>query len=264
MELGLKDKIALVGGGTRGIGLACAENLLREGCRVALFSRDKVQVDKTVSQLGAQFSPANVMGAACDYNDFSSLTSFVQKINQDWGAVNIFVASSGGPKPSQASDLTRNLIQDALDGNLLGICELTKHLLPGMQAQHYGRFVYVTTSGAVQPIPGLATSNMARTALTAYAKTLAAEVAKFGITVNCIMPGKIATTRLQEITAANAARDGMSLMQQQEADFKTIPAGRYGEPGELADLVAFLTSTRAAYITGANIAVDGGLIRGLR
>lgn len=264
MDLGLKGKIALVGGGSRGIGYACAESLLREGSRVAIFSREASHVEKAVSKLAAQFGPQNVMGMAASYQKQDAIRALLDKVTREWGEISIFIGSSGGPSPSPAADTTREALQSALDANLLGLCDLTRQLLPGMRAQNFGRVVYVTTSGVVQPIAGLAASNIARSALNAFAKTLAAEVARDGITINCVMPGKIMTTRLQEITEANTLRDGITAEKQQEQDFKLIPAGRYGDPSELADLVSFLSSERASYITGANIAVDGGLIRGLR
>lgn len=264
MQLQLENKVVLIGGGTRGIGLACAESFLQEGARVAVFSRDPMHIEQAVIRLSEKYGADLVMASQADYTDSASIEALIANVQKKWGAIFVFVASSGGPVPSEAANVTQDAIQQALNANLLGISNVVHLLLPAMRAAKFGRFIFITTSGVVQPIAGLATSNIARAALTAFAKTLASEVGKDGITVNTVIPGKIETARLAAITKKNADREAVSLEQQQQDDWKAIPVGRYGRPEEMADMVTFLASPRASYITGSNIAVDGGLIRALR
>ncbi|HMS25130.1 MAG TPA: SDR family oxidoreductase [Acidimicrobiia bacterium] len=259
MDFGIAGKVALVSGGTQGIGFAAAQALLNEGAHVAIFSRSRDNVNQALANLDAGTS--KVSGFSCDLLDETSVEEMLAKVRAELGSIDIFVGSSGGPSFGKAHELSHDDLITALESNFVGLATLTNKLLPDMQKNNWGRIVYVTTSGVIQPVPNLALSNVSRSALTSFTKTLSTEVASQGITVNTVIPGRIDTPRLQEATRNEAKTHDMTYEEKLAQDWKAIPTGRYGEPEEIANAISFLCSEGASYITGIRIAVDGGLIK---
>ncbi len=262
MDLGIKDRVALIIGGSKGLGLATAEALLREGCKVAISSRHQDHLDQAETLFqeigGAYFTQIS------DYNNEAQRSSFFKNVHQNFGEIDILVCSSGGPKMGKATDLGGEAYRFALENNLLSMIACAHTVLPAMQSQKWGRILFVTTQGAVQPVPDLVLSNVARSGLQAFAKTLSSEVGKDGVTVNCIMPARIETERLQEVVQGWANSEGITYEEQVQKDAQDIPLARYGTMKEFGATACFLCSEQASYITGSSIALDGGAIKGLR
>ncbi len=259
MDFGIAGKVALVSGGTQGIGFASAKALLSEGAKVVIFSRNQDNVDKAVEQLGA--SDSQVLAVQCDLADEPSVDSMLQTIATQFGNVDIFVGSSGGPSFGEAQSISSNEMREALETNFISLATLANKLIPNMKKKKWGRIVFVTTSGVIEPVKNLALSNISRSALSAYTKTIANEIASDGITVNTVIPGRIFTDRLQTVLRKEAETKSVSYDELLELDSSAIPAGRYGEPEEIAAMITFLCSDAASYITGRKIPVDGGMLK---
>lgn len=250
----LDGRVALVPGGTAGIGMAIAEALASGGATVALGGRRLEIAEKEAGRLGG-------LGVGLDLTDEDSLARAVDRTVQELGEIDVLVLNGGGPPPSVAAGLEVGTARQAAELLLYGHLYLVGRCLPGMRERGWGRIVAVGSSAVRQPIPGLATSSMFRAALAGYLKLLAEEVAADGVTVNMILPGRIATARIAEIDAGVAARSGRSVEEVRRASEKTIPIGRYGAPEEIGAAVAFLCSDGARYVTGEQLRVDGGLVR---
>lgn len=260
MDLGLNGKRALVLGASRGLGAACAKALAREGATVVAAARS---VDDTRAWI-AQEAPevaARLSAAKLDLSDRASIDAVTDGLLPQ--GVDILVNNSGGPPPGAAADIGLDLWQQQFTAMAGHIFHLTGRLLPGMLERGWGRVITIASSGIEQPIPNLALSNGLRMAVLGWSKTLAAEVAPNGVTVNLVLPGRIHTDRVDQLDGAAAAKQGKSREEVAKASQATIPMGRYGRPEEFADAVAFLASARASYITGSKLRVDGGMIRGL-
>jgi len=261
MDLGLTGKRALVLGASRGLGAAIARALAEEGATVTAASRslDKITGWKGEMSAAAQ---ARVTPAAVDLFDVASVDRLADDLLAQ-GGVDILVNNSGGPPPASAQEAARDQWLKQFEAMAANLIHLTQRLLPPMQQKSWGRIITITSSGVEQPIPRLALSNGIRAAIVGWSKTLASEVAGHGITVNVVLPGRIATERIAELDKANAERSGQSMEEVAKASIATIPAGRLGRPEEFADVVAFLASERASYITGAKIRIDGGATRSI-
>jgi len=179
------------------------------------------------------------------------------------GGVDILVNNTGGPKAGPAKGESAANWTAAFEAMAASLFSLTDALLPAMIERRWGRIITVGSSGVVQPIPGLALSNGVRGAIAGWSKTLAGEVAKYGVTVNMVLPGRIETDRVRELDQVKSTRTGMSAADVRAASEAEIPAGRYGRPEEFGAVVAFLASRQASYVTGGMIRVDGGAIKGL-
>ena len=249
MNYGIEGRRALVIGGSRGLGAASAEALAGEGVHVIAASRS------------GQVTRDGIEGATIDLADPQSVESMCRRVRDE--PVDILVNNCGGPAAGPARDQGRDAWRAAFDAMATPVFALTDAALPGMAKNGWGRVVTIGSSGVVQPIQGLALSNGVRGAIAGWSKTLSDEVASLGITVNMVLPGRIATDRVAELDAGKAERTGLSVAEIQEEARKAIPVGRYGEPPEFAAAVAFLCSAKAGYITGTMIRVDGGLVRGL-
>ncbi|MBP9116326.1 MAG: SDR family oxidoreductase [Acidimicrobiia bacterium] len=259
MDYGIKNKVALISGGTSGIGFSATQALLNEGVNVVVFSRSKENIDRAKKQFIVGDSKLLILQG--DLSNSDSLEKIIKTVNDELGTIDIFVASSGGPSFGEAQSLTEDDFNLALQSNFVSIATLTNKLLPSMKAQKWGRIVFVTTSGVIQPVKNLALSNVARSALVSFAKTLSSEIASEGITVNSVIPGMIETTRLKQVIAKRAKTNGIILNEQLENEYSEIPAKRFGTPQEIANLIVFLCSQGASYVTGSRIAADGGYIK---
>lgn len=262
MDLGLEGRTALVLGSSRGLGEAIARTLAAERARVIVSGRDAARVEAVALAIRAAGGQAGTL--VLDLADRASLDAALANLTapEAW-PIDVLVNNSGGPPPgpvAQASGAQWSRSFEAMAASLFAV---TAALLPGMQARGFGRVINLVSSGVAQPIPNLGLSNALRASVVGWAKTLAGEVAKDGVTVNCVLPGRIHTARVDELDAAAASRTGATPDEVAQASRATIPMGRYGDPQEFADVVTFLASARASYVTGSQIRVDGGFIRGI-
>ncbi len=258
MELGLETRRILVCGASKGLGYAVAEALVREDAELILVSRDDARLEEAKLQLLKTNPDAQITTIKADLTDAEQREALVKKI-RDSGPLDGIVHNTGGPAPSQAAVTTSEAWEKGFRSLFLSVVELNQAFIPSMRERKWGRVITLTSLSAVEPIEFLAVSNAMRAALSGYCKTLAAEVAADGVTVNLVMPGVIHTGRIEELRRAKAERSGTTLESEIAATAKAIPAGRLGRPEELGALVAFLLSEKASYITGANIPVDGGM-----
>ncbi|MDJ0641487.1 MAG: SDR family oxidoreductase [Erythrobacter sp.] len=249
MDLGLEGKRALVLGASRGLGAAIARELAGEGARVLGVSRSGE-------------GPGDWPTFAQDLVAGDAAESIHAKALELLGGVDILINNSGGPPPSTAEATDEAAILASLQPMLLTLTTLTRLVLPGMREAGFGRIVTITSAGVREPIPGLALSNTIRAALHGFMKTLSREVAADGITVNLLMPGQIDTDRLRSLHAATAERMGVPAEAFRSKAVEAIPTCRIGQPEEFAAMAAFLASARASYVTGQEIAIDGGMLKG--
>jgi 3-oxoacyl-[acyl-carrier protein] reductase len=250
MDLGIKGRVALVGGATRGIGRAIAQTLVAEGARVAITARDAQRTAATAAEIGA------LAGYGWDSGDLDAAAGLVARVSEELGPVDILVTNTGGPPAGQDPlafsreqwlQAHRTLVQAPI--------ELLKLVVPGMRERRWGRIVAVASTSVREPLGTLMLSNAERSAALAAYKTLARDVAADGVTINTLLTGRIATERQSAIYGSmEAAEEGAA---------REVPAGRLGRPEEMAWAAAFLCSDRAAYVTGTALAVDGGLLRAI-
>ena len=258
MDLKLKGKVALVLGAGGGLGSAIAEALAREGAKVAacdVNSEALKIINDRLEAIGAEH-----VCIALDLNKPEDFQSHIRHIENALGPVSVLVNNSGGPPPSTASGVDAAVWRKQFDAMVLSLITLTDLVLPQMRAQGWGRIITSTSSGVVAPIPNLAISNALRLSLVGWSKTLAREVAVDGITVNVVLPGRIATSRIEQLDHAKAQREGRSVEDVALESTQSIPVQRYGRPEEYGNVVAFLASDCASYINGSVVRVDGGLI----
>ena len=241
MELGLSGRTALVCGASAGIGLACAEALAEEGANVVLFARRRDVLEREAERIGA-------LAVQGDVRDPRSLQVLVERTLEAFGGIDVLVNNSGGPPRGPARGLTAEDVDDAVQLLLVSAIRLTELCLPHLERSGRGRIINVESSTVREPTDDLALSNVVRPGVVGWAKSLAREVGHTGITINTVCPGRIETERLREAYPSPEQID-------------RIPLKRIGEPRELADVVCFLASDRASYVTGAVVPVDGGLTR---
>jgi len=261
MDLGLKDRRAVVTGSSRGLGRAVAETLVAEGARVVLCARGAEALERTRAELAAG-KDDRVRAVAADLSTAAGAAAVLREAEEAFGGVDILVTNTGGPPSGSFESHDHAAWQTAYTQLMESVLHLVRGALPGMKERRWGRIVNVTSIAVKQPVDGLILSNAIRAAVTGFARTLANEVAPFGITVNNVMPGFTRTERLDDLAARMVGPDGdpADAFRQWERD---TPMGRIGEPEEFAAMVAFLCSTRASFITGTSIPVDGGRIRSL-
>ncbi len=253
MDFEIKNKVAMVQGASSGLGYATALELAKEGCRLAICSRDHERIQKAAASIG-KLTGATVQGYACDVTNAEARRSMFHEIGKNWGSIDILVANNGGPSAGLYNTIGEDQWNQALQGNLIAMKDSAQEVLEGMIKQGWGRIIFITSVSVKQPIESLILSNTARAGLTGYAKSLSSQVAEHGVTVNMVLPGIHDTERVKQLHSdladpALIARD--------------IPMKRLGQPKELAAAIAFLASTRASYITGQSLVVDGGLVKGL-
>jgi 3-oxoacyl-[acyl-carrier protein] reductase len=246
MDLGLAGKVALVTGGSKGIGRGIAEALVDEGAQVALTSRSGERAEEAAAAIGAR-------GYAFDSGDLDAIPALLDAVERDLGPIEVYIANTGGPPAGDPLQFTREQWQAAQVSLLLSPMEILQQLLPGMRERGFGRIVAIGSSAVREPIDNLQLSNAHRPGLVAAFKVLARQFARDGVTLNTVHPGRIATDRIIETSGSAEAAD--------EQARKTIPAGRLGTVEEFAAAAVFLCSRQASYITGTTLLVDGGLTR---
>lgn len=257
MDLGLKGKRALVCGGSKGLGYASAEALAQEGADVLIIGREEDSLKSAVEKMKSKGS-GEICWASCDLLSHDSRQTVVNHVQKSWGSLDILIHNVGGPKPSTVLDTTIEAWHEGFDRLFLPVVDFNRAFLPGMKEKNWGRIITVTSLSVVEPIAMLSVSNSIRSASTSMSKTLSDEVAKFGITVNCVAPGMIQTDRTEELTQARLAKSGQSREEYESEMYKSIPAARTGTPEEYGSVVCFLCSKQASYVTGSTIYVDGG------
>jgi len=260
MDLGLKNKIALVTASSKGLGRACAESLAAEGAGIAICARNEGDLMQAREEI-VRTTGANVLAMAADMKNPQDIERVVAATVAHFGGLHILITNAGGPPGGDFFDFDDAAWQGAVDLTLMSTVRLIRAVVPHMKANRWGRIINITSMSVKEPLPPLVLSNAVRPAVHGLAKTLATQLGKDGITVNNIMPGYTRTDRIIEYGKASAKQTGKSLEEVFADMGKPVPVGRIGEPEELGALAAFLSSEKAAYITGVSIPVDGGVIR---
>jgi len=262
MDLGLKNKVALVAGGSMGLGLAVAKTLSREGARVAICALDDPYLPKAREEIIKE-TGGEVIAIPADVTDAGQAKNFVSSSLEHFGTLDILVNNAGGPPSKPFFDIDDDLWHFGFRLNLMSAILMTREAVPVMKAKRWGRIINMTSISVKQPIDGLILSNTIRSGVIGFAKSLSNELAPFNITVNSVCPSYTMTERVREVSKAVAAREGTTpeaIVKRWESE---IPMGRLGKPEELAGLVTFLASEIAGFITGAAIQIDGGYYKGI-
>jgi 3-oxoacyl-[acyl-carrier protein] reductase len=260
MDLELKDKVAIVGGASKGLGRACAQVLSEEGARIAVCSRSRADLERAAAEI-RDATGGDVFAFAGDLDRHDTIKDLVAGTVERFGRIDIVVSNSGGPPLARAHNATEEQWATAVQRSLLFFARLAREVVPHLRRQGGGRIINILASTVYQPIPNLALSGATRMGVVAFAKSLADEVGRDGILVNNVCPGSILSERMLSNVTARAKELGISVDEALAQRAAETAVGRIGEPRELAHLVAFLASGKASYITGTTILVDGGLVR---
>ena len=262
MELGLRGKTAIVAASSQGLGKAAAISLAMEGANVVFCSRSKEAVERVASEIGTA-TGSKTLAVVADVSRPDDITRLVDETRQRFGAVHILVNNAGGPPAGHISTLTDDDWQRGVEHTLMSTIRLSRAVLPMMETQQWGRIITILSIAATQPINDLLVSSTIRPGLLGMAKVLSNQYAHLNITVNSVCPGFIMTNRQIELMKIRSENENITMEQYIEQVVKDLPIGRMGRPEEIGDVIAFLASERAGYITGENIIVDGGMAKGL-
>jgi 3-oxoacyl-[acyl-carrier protein] reductase len=262
MDLGIANKVALVAASSKGLGRAVAAELGREGAHLILCARGESALNDAKESIERE-TGASVLAISGDLSEEGYTAKLVQAGIKQFGQIDILVTNAGGPPAGPFEQHDLDTWDAAIRLNLRSALALTQGVLPGMKERHWGRILNITSIAVKQPVDNLILSNSVRAAVTGFARTLANEVAAFGVTVNNLLPGYTRTQRVEELAEAMGQQQGKSPAEIVAAWESQIPMGRLGSPEEFAAMAAFLVSERASYITGTSIQVDGGWIRSL-
>jgi 3-oxoacyl-[acyl-carrier protein] reductase len=260
MELGLKGKSALVVAASKGMGKACALGLAAEGVRVGMCARGEAALQEAASEVKRK-TGAEVLALPADASKAEDIRRVAAEVTKAFGGVDILVANVGGPPPGPFEQMTDEQWKAAFEQVHLSTVRFIREVLPHMKKARWGRILAIQSSSVKQPVEGLILSNGIRPGIAGLFKTLANDLAKDNITVNLVLPGRIMTDRFTGHQADRAQRAGITLEEQLKQAAADIPMGRIGTPEEFANMVVFLASERASYVTGTAIQVDGGLIK---
>ncbi|MGH9495870.1 MAG: SDR family oxidoreductase [Candidatus Sulfotelmatobacter sp.] len=262
MDLGLKDRVALVAASSQGIGLATAEAFAAEGCRVAMCARKRQALEASAEKIRKQHG-VEVFCEALDVTDAVAVSHFVAAVAGKFGGIDICVTNAGGPPAKGFLAASLEDWQEAIDANFLSTVYFAREVIPHMQRKRWGRIITITSITTKQPVADLVLSNAVRAAVVGLVKSLANEFGKDGILVNNVGPGFTATDRLKELAKARSSASGKSEQEIFDGWAADAPLKRLGEPRELAETIVWLASERASYITGQTVLVDGGMYKGL-
>jgi 3-oxoacyl-[acyl-carrier protein] reductase len=262
MDLKLTNKAAMVGGASKGLGFAVARALAADGARVSIASRDRAAIESAAAQIKKESGVA-VVAVAADLSSADAIASWHNATVEAFGGVDLLFTNTGGPPAGSALSFDDAAWERGFALLVLSVLRTVRLVVPSMQTRGGGAILMGTSSSVKEPIANLALSNVLRASVASLAKTLALELAPSRIRVNNLIPGRIDTDRLRQLDEINAKRAGITPAEQQTKAAAAIPLGRYGTPDEFGRMAAFLLSDAAAYITGASVQVDGGLIRGV-
>ena len=261
MDLGLKERVAIVGGGSRGMGKAAALALARAGADVAICARNEAELRKAEIDIARATSQHQLLAIPADLSNVEDIKRVVRGAFNRFGRIDISINNIGGPPAGRPSELEDSEWAEALEQNFLSVVRMSREVIPYMKQQQWGRIINRLSISVKQPMNGLVLATSSRMAVMGYAKMLATELAPFNITVNSILPAHILTESLTSSYEAQANGQGRSPEEIIKEVSKTIPMGRLGKPEEVGDLIAFLASERASFITGASIPLDGGALQ---
>ena len=262
MDLGLKNKVAMVGGASKGLGFAVARALAAEGAQVSIASRDADAITRAADVITGD-TGGQVLAVAADLGKADAIAAWHAATIARFGGIDLLFANTGGPPAGAALSFDDGAWQAAFDLLLMSVIRTVRLVVPSMRARGGGAILVGTSSSVKEPIANLALSNVLRSGVTSLAKTLSLELAPDKIRVNTLIPGRIATDRLRQLDEINAKKSGIAIEDQQARAAATIPLGRYGAPDDFGRMGAFLLSDAASYVTGASVQVDGGMIKGL-
>jgi 3-oxoacyl-[acyl-carrier protein] reductase len=262
MDLGLKNRVALVAASSQGIGLATAEAFAAEGCRLAMCARNPETLESAANKVRKQHK-ADVFSEAFDVTDPEAVSRFVATVAKKFGSVDICVTNAGGPPAKGFLSATLEDWQRAINANFLSTVYFAREVIPHMRKKSWGRIITITSITTKQPVADLVLSNAVRAAVVGLVKSLANEFGKDGILVNNVGPGFTATDRLKELAKSRSAASGKSEQEIFDAWAADAPLKRLGEPREVAETIVWLASDRASYVTGQTVLADGGMYKGL-
>lgn len=262
MELGLKDKVAIVPASSKGLGRAVAMGLAAEGAKLTICSRNEDDINKTAKEI-IDTTGSQVLALNADVSDQKELEYIVNKTTDTFGTIHILINNAGGPPFGYFDQFDMEQWQKAIELNLFSTIRLTQLVTPYMIDNMWGRIINITSIAVKQPLDGLILSNTSRAGVTGFAKTISNELAKHNILVNNVCPGRIFTDRIKSLADSRAKQEGKSFEQIIEDMQSDIPVGKIGTPEEFANMVVFLASEKASYITGNTIQIDGGLLKGI-
>ena len=260
MDLGLNDKVAIIGGASKGLGRACAQVLAEEGAKVAICSRTSADLERAADEIRSS-TGAEVMTYAADLDKLDSITGLISSTLEQFGGLDILVNNSGGPPLARSTDATEEQWETAVHRSLIFFGRMCRESIPHLKQRGGGRIINILASTVYNPIPNLALSGATRMGVVAYSKSLADEVGRDNILVNNVCPGSILSERMLSNVTSRAKELDITVEEGLANRAKETALGRVGEPEELANLVAFLASDKSTYITGTTILVDGGLVR---
>lgn len=260
MELGLRDKVAMVSGASRGLGFGVARAMAQEGVQLSIASRDESHVTQAAEQLRAETGVA-VLGTVADVRDPEALAGWHAATLDRFGGVDHLFTNSGGPPPGDTLRLDDAAWEAGFALLVLSVVRLVRLVVPSMEARGGGSILMSTSTALRDPIPGLALSNVLRASVAALAKNLSIELGPRGIRVNHVMPGRIATDRMRQVDQIQADQLGISVDEVRADTVSRVPLGRYGTPDEFGRFAALLLSDSASYLNGVSVQVDGGLLR---
>lgn len=256
MDLGLKDKVAMVAGASRGLGFAVAKALADEGARVSMASREEAAIRAAAQRIGGE-----TMATPVDVKSVDAIREWAAATEKKFGGIDLLFTNSGGPPAGATMSFDDKAWQDAADLLLFSTLRMIRAAVPSMRKRGGGAILVSTSSSVKEPVPNLGLSTVLRASVSALAKTLALELAADRIRVNQIIPGRIDTDRVRQLDEINARKQGISPDDAKKRAIAGIPMGRYGEIEEFGRVAAFILSDSAAYMTGATVQVDGGMIR---